>query len=186
MCPFHDVHLLQRDDGGFVGLAVNGIDPHDGLIERIDLVDSETVEPIVTAVAILILASIFDRDRLKSAGIDLPDLQTVGRRGVHAGTIQFLLVAPKFPLRLAQILAFIPDVFDRPVALGGVKLGRAFWKGGDKAMLDGVLIDGSASVVERSSRVFRRLQTGFLYHYAFAMIIGLILLLGGLWFWGLR
>jgi len=41
-------------------------------------------------------------------------------------------------------------------------------------------------VVERSSRVLRRLQTGFLYHYAFAMIVGLILLLGGLWFWGLR
>jgi len=30
------------------------------------------------------------------------------------------------------------------------------------------------------------MQTGFLYHYAFAMIVGLILLLGGLWYWGLR
>src|SRR5690348_1509626 len=71
-------------------------------------------------------------------------------------------------------------------ARGGVKLGRAFWKGGDSAVLDGVMVDGSASVVARSARMFRRLQTGFLYHYAFAMIVGLILLLGGLWFWGLR
>jgi NADH-quinone oxidoreductase subunit L len=71
-------------------------------------------------------------------------------------------------------------------ARGGRKLGHAFWKGGDRAVLDGVMVDGSASVIERSSRVFRRMQTGFLYHYAFAMIVGLILLLGGLWYWGLR
>ncbi len=71
-------------------------------------------------------------------------------------------------------------------ARGGRNLGHAFWKGGDSAVLDGVMVDGSASVIARSSRVFRRLQTGFLYHYAFAMIVGLILLLGGLWYWGLR
>ena len=81
---------------------------------------------------------------------------------------------------------WVDEVYFNLFARGGVKLGRAFWKGGDRAMLDGVMVDGSASAVERSSRVFRRLQTGFLYHYAFAMIVGLILLLGGLWFWGLR
>jgi NADH-quinone oxidoreductase subunit L len=81
---------------------------------------------------------------------------------------------------------WVDEVYYNLFARGGVKLGRAFWKGGDRAVLDGVMIDGSASVVERSSHVFRRLQTGFLYHYAFAMIVGLILLLGGLWYWGLR
>jgi NADH-quinone oxidoreductase subunit L len=81
---------------------------------------------------------------------------------------------------------WVDEIYYNLFARGGVKLGRAFWKGGDRAVLDGVMVDGSASVVERSSRVFRRLQTGFLYHYAFAMIVGLILLLGGLWFWGLR
>jgi len=81
---------------------------------------------------------------------------------------------------------WVDEVYYNLFARGGVKLGRAFWKGGDRAVLDGVMVDGSASVVERGSRVFRRLQTGFLYHYAFAMIVGLILLLGGLWFWGLR
>ncbi|HJP98019.1 MAG TPA: NADH-quinone oxidoreductase subunit L [Rhodanobacteraceae bacterium] len=78
------------------------------------------------------------------------------------------------------------EVYYNVFARGGRKLGHAFWKGGDSAVLDGVMVDGSASVVARSARVFRRLQTGFLYHYAFAMIVGLILLLGGLWFWGLR
>jgi NADH-quinone oxidoreductase subunit L len=81
---------------------------------------------------------------------------------------------------------WVDEIYYNLFARGGVKLGRAFWKGGDRAVLDGMMIDGSASVVERSSRVFRRLQTGFLYHYAFAMIVGLILLLGGLWYWGLR
>ncbi|HVX05387.1 MAG TPA: NADH-quinone oxidoreductase subunit L [Rhodanobacteraceae bacterium] len=81
---------------------------------------------------------------------------------------------------------WVDEVYYNLFARGGVKLGRALWKGGDRAVLDGVMIDGSASVVERSSRVFRRLQTGFLYHYAFAMIVGLILLLGGLWYWGLH
>lgn len=71
-------------------------------------------------------------------------------------------------------------------ARGGVKMGRAFWKGGDGAVLDGVMVDGSASFVARSAQVVRKLQSGYLYHYAFAMIVGLILLLGGLWWWGLR
>ncbi|MGH8164445.1 MAG: hypothetical protein ACREP1_08945, partial [Rhodanobacteraceae bacterium] len=66
-----------------------------------------------------------------------------------------------------------------------VKLGRAFWKGGDGAVLDGVMVDGSASLVARSAQVVRRMQSGYLYHYAFAMIVGLILLLGGFWYFGL-
>jgi NADH-quinone oxidoreductase subunit L len=67
---------------------------------------------------------------------------------------------------------------------GGIRLGHWFWKGTDMGVFDGA-VNGAAFVTERSSRVFRRLQTGFLYHYAFAMIVGLILLLGGLWYWGL-
>src|SRR5579885_643375 len=71
-------------------------------------------------------------------------------------------------------------------ARGGVRLGRAFWKGGDGALLDGVMVDGSAAFVARSAQVVRKLQTGYLYTYAFAMIVGLILLLGGFWYWGLH
>ena len=58
--------------------------------------------------------------------------------------------------------------------------------GGDGALLDGVMVDGSAAFVARSAQVVRRLQTGYLYSYAFAMIVGLVLLLGGFWYWGLR
>lgn len=76
------------------------------------------------------------------------------------------------------------EVYQALFARGGVKLGRAFWKGADAGLVDGWLVNGSAAVVERFSRVLRRVQTGFVYHYAFAMIVGLILMLGGIWYWG--
>ncbi|RDI99609.1 NADH-quinone oxidoreductase subunit L [Dyella solisilvae] len=69
-------------------------------------------------------------------------------------------------------------------ARGGIALGRALWKGGDTAVIDGVLVDGSANLVDRIAGGVRRLQSGYLYHYAFAMILGLILLLGGYWLVG--
>jgi NADH-quinone oxidoreductase subunit L len=79
---------------------------------------------------------------------------------------------------------WVDEVYFNLFGRGGLKLGRGFWKGTDMGVFDGA-VNGAAFVTERSSRVFRRLQTGFLYHYAFAMIVGLILLLGGLWYWGL-
>src|SRR5690348_15245213 len=69
-------------------------------------------------------------------------------------------------------------------ARGGVKLGRLFWKAGDAALIDGVMIDGTTAMTRRVASGMRRLQSGYLYQYAFAMIIGLILLLGGYWLFG--
>ena len=79
---------------------------------------------------------------------------------------------------------WVDDIYFAIFARGGVALGRMFWKGGDAAVIDGVLIDGSASLVQRIAASVRRVQSGYLYHYAFAMILGLILLLGGYWFVG--
>ncbi len=50
-----------------------------------------------------------------------------------------------------------------------------------RIVIDGLMVDGSAAVVERIAATVRWLQSGYLYHYAFAMILGLIALLGGLW-----
>ena len=47
-------------------------------------------------------------------------------------------------------------------------------------------INGSASLIDQISALVRRLQSGYLYHYAFAMILGLILLLGGSWWMFMR
>ncbi|MFO1516288.1 MAG: NADH-quinone oxidoreductase subunit L [Lysobacterales bacterium] len=82
-------------------------------------------------------------------------------------------------VRLLQNKYWIDDLYFAVFAKGGMKLGRGLWKGGDAAVIDGVLIDGSAGLVQRVAAVVRRVQSGYLYHYAFAMILGLILLLGG-------
>ncbi|HEX5305037.1 MAG TPA: NADH-quinone oxidoreductase subunit L [Dyella sp.] len=79
---------------------------------------------------------------------------------------------------------WVDDVYFAIFARGGVKLGRLFWKAGDAAVIDGVMVNGSAGLVQRIAASARRLQSGYLYHYAFAMILGLILLLGGFWLVG--
>ncbi|MFC5581277.1 NADH-quinone oxidoreductase subunit L [Rhodanobacter terrae] len=66
-------------------------------------------------------------------------------------------------------------------ARGGVMLGRLFWKAGDTAVIDDTMVNGSVNLIHRIAATMRRLQSGYLYHYAFAMILGLILLLGGYW-----
>jgi len=62
-------------------------------------------------------------------------------------------------------------------AAGGVRLGRLAWKYVDRGLIDGVFVNGSAWVVDRFAAVSRHMQSGYLYHYAFAMIVGLIALL---------
>jgi NADH-quinone oxidoreductase subunit L len=59
-------------------------------------------------------------------------------------------------------------------------LGTAFWQVGDVMLIDGGLVNGSARLVGWASQVSRQLQSGYLYHYAFAMIIGLAVLVGWL------
>jgi NADH-quinone oxidoreductase subunit L len=59
---------------------------------------------------------------------------------------------------------------------GGVRLGQAS-RAGDEKVIDGFFVNGSARVVDLVARLTRRMQSGYLYHYAFAMIIGLIALL---------
>jgi len=70
------------------------------------------------------------------------------------------------------------DLYQAVFARGSVLLGRGLWKGGDVAIIDGALVNGSAAIVERASSIMRWMQSGYLYHYAFAMILGLIALLG--------
>ena len=75
------------------------------------------------------------------------------------------------------------DTFYQAVfARGSVLLGRGFWKYGDTALIDGAIVNGSATLVDRLAYITRTIQSGYLYHYAFAMILGLIVLLSAfLW-----
>ncbi|MAZ44432.1 MAG: NADH-quinone oxidoreductase subunit L [Legionellales bacterium] len=59
-------------------------------------------------------------------------------------------------------------------------VGWLSWRVGDELLIDGAAVNGSASVVSRLSQQIRQLQSGYIYHYAFAMILGALGLL--LWF----
>jgi NADH-quinone oxidoreductase subunit L len=73
------------------------------------------------------------------------------------------------------------DWFNENVLAGGARaLGRLFWKVGDEIVIDGVLVNGSARSVGWLAAVVRHVQSGYLYHYAFAMIIGLAAMLAWL------
>jgi len=101
----------------------------------------------------------------------------------------FYLAKPAWPGVLARVFAPVYQLlvhkfyFDEIYALfiAGVRgLGRLLWQVGDVTIIDGGLVNGSARAVGWFSRVLRRSQSGYLYHYAFAMIVGLCLLLGWL------
>jgi NADH-quinone oxidoreductase subunit L len=59
-------------------------------------------------------------------------------------------------------------------------IGFGLWKGGDQAVIDGVMVNGTAAEVTWIGSLLRRVQSGYLYSYAFWMMIGLVLLLA--WF----
>ena len=75
---------------------------------------------------------------------------------------------------------YMDDLYIKGFAAGGRAFGRTLWEKGDQFLIDGVLVNGTANTVVRLAGVMRQLQTGYLYTYAFAMIIGLTMLLGWL------
>lgn len=69
------------------------------------------------------------------------------------------------------------ELYQRVVAGGALKLAGGLSRGGDRFLIDGLLVNGSARLVGLLATAARRIQSGFLFHYAFAMIIGLVAIL---------
>lgn len=69
------------------------------------------------------------------------------------------------------------ELYQTLFARGSRGLGSVFWKFGDQKVIDGLVVNGSAQSVGFFAGLVRRIQSGYLYHYAFAMILGLIALL---------
>jgi NADH-quinone oxidoreductase subunit L len=70
------------------------------------------------------------------------------------------------------------DAFnDKVFAAGSRFIGNQLWQIGDVKLIDGVMVNGTAKLIGRISGVIRQLQSGLIYHYAFAMIIGAVLML---------
>lgn len=75
---------------------------------------------------------------------------------------------------------YFDDLWIKGFAGGGRRLGSFLWENGDQLLIDGLLVNGTAKSVGRLAGALRQIQTGYLYTYAFAMIIGLTALLGWL------
>ena len=101
----------------------------------------------------------------------------------------FYLVAPGIPAAIARTFAAVKSLLDNKyymdrineiVFAGGARrLGSGLWKIGDQGLIDGLVVNGSARLVGWVAGAVRFVQTGFIYHYAIAMILGIAFLL---WF----
>ncbi|MCF6210477.1 MAG: NADH-quinone oxidoreductase subunit L [Gammaproteobacteria bacterium] len=99
----------------------------------------------------------------------------------------FYLKRPDIPAMIKDRLSLVYKVLennygfdafnDRFFAGGSRKLGRLFSNIGDTKLIDGLLVNGTAKSVGWLSSKIRFVQTGYLYHYAFAMIVGLLALI---------
>jgi NADH-quinone oxidoreductase subunit L len=78
---------------------------------------------------------------------------------------------------------YFDDLYIKGFAAGGRSIGKFLWEKGDQLVIDDIIVNGTARSVGRLAAVMRQIQTGYLYTYALAMIIGLTMLLSWLiWF----
>jgi NADH-quinone oxidoreductase subunit L len=113
--------------------------------------------PLVVAVAGIVVAYV-----MYILKPDLPGRLVARFQGLHA----FLLNKWYFD-----------ELYDRLFVNPAHRLGYGFWKSGDGALIDGVGPDGVAAATIDMARRAGRLQTGYVYHYAFAMLIGVFALI---------
>jgi NADH-quinone oxidoreductase subunit L len=77
---------------------------------------------------------------------------------------------------------YFDEIYHFIFVRGAEALGDLFWKGGDKALIDGLGPDGVSAVSLAVGKATGRLQTGYVYHYAFVMLLGIVGLLSfALW-----
>ncbi len=94
---------------------------------------------------------------------------------------------PELPDRLVARASVLYDILVRKYGFdelyqflfagGAREIGGLFWRLGDQGLIDGLVVNGTARAVGWFAGVARRVQSGFLYDYAFAMIIGLLVLM---------
>ncbi len=99
----------------------------------------------------------------------------------------FYMKRPDIPATIQRRFSAINTLFENKyyfdkinefVFAGGARLlGKALWRGGDVALIDGIAVNGSAKLVGLIASITRFFQTGYVYHYAFTMIIGVFVLM---------
>jgi NADH-quinone oxidoreductase subunit L len=98
----------------------------------------------------------------------------------------FYIIDPRLPVRLAAQFRslylfllnkwYFDELYDWLFVRPAMMIGAGLWKSGDGAVIDGLGPDGVAAVTRTLAQQASRLQTGYLYHYAFAMMVGLVAL----------
>ena len=92
---------------------------------------------------------------------------------VHPAVPAFIQQHVK-PLHSLLVNKYFLDDFNEKILARGTRwLATGLWKGGDQGLIDGWVVNGSWQMVGKVAMVARRLQTGFLYHYALLMILGM-------------
>ncbi|MBC3878598.1 NADH-quinone oxidoreductase subunit L [Undibacterium sp. FT79W] len=96
----------------------------------------------------------------------------------------FYMVKPAIPAAIKKNASavytlldnkYYMDRFNEIVFAGGARLlGQGLWNVGDKGLIDGLVVNGSAKLVGWVSRIVRLFQSGYIYHYAFVMILGVL------------
>src|SRR3546814_1777245 len=97
------------------------------------------------------------------------------------------MAAPGLPAKAAQALRplylfslnkwYFDELYDRIFVRPAHAIGHGLWKGGDGAIIDGLGPAGVAATTQGASRRTSALQSGYVYHYAFAMLIGVVALI---------
>jgi NADH-quinone oxidoreductase subunit L len=110
----------------------------------------------------------------------------VGIAGIALAYL-FYMVRPDLPGRLASAFSgvyrfllnkwYFDELYDALFVRPSFVIGRGLWKGGDGAVIDGVGPDGIAAATVGVAQAVRRVQSGYIYHYAFAMLIGVMVLI---------
>jgi NADH-quinone oxidoreductase subunit L len=98
---------------------------------------------------------------------------------------------PDLPAVVKAKLQPLPTILERKYGFddfndwffagGARRLGTGLWAWGDKTVIDGIMVNGTARLIGWFAGVARRMQTGYIYHYAFTMIFGVFALLSFFW-----
>ena len=155
--------------GGYFGNAIFIAPQHEGMAELAH--EFEGVLPMILT------------------GLTSPPFWLATAGGVLAWVLY--IARPAWPALIKQKLALPARILEEKYGFdrfndwffaGGARLlGRGLWKGGDQTLIDGVLVNGSAKAVGWFAGIVRQLQNGYLYQYAFSMIVGVLALLT-IWF----
>ncbi|KAA3641585.1 MAG: hypothetical protein DWP95_06530 [Proteobacteria bacterium] len=79
------------------------------------------------------------------------------------------------PLHRVLINKYGFDDFNQKYIVGGtIKLGEALWKWSDSRFIDGLIVNGSAKFINGVSKLMRPFQSGYVFHYALVMVVGVI------------